>query len=423
MRVLVTGASGFIGSRLVRALLRAGHQVTAAGRRPVERCDFIEADFAAVPPPAFWLPRLAGIDAIVNAVGLLRESGAQTFEALHLRGPCALFEAAAQAGVRRIVQVSALGADAGARSSYHRSKKAADDFLLGQATVSATVVQPSLVYGEGGASARLFNGMATLPLIALPGRGDQSVQPVHVDDLVEALVNLVDDPHRLAGERLPLVGPEPLTLREFLDRLRRAMGLPPGRFLSVPLPLVRLAAWLGNRFHTGLLDTATLDMLMRGNTGPAAPTGALLGRAPRPVSAFVDPAAAAGARALGRLWWCLPPLRWSVAAVWIVTGLLSLGLYPVQESYALLGRFGVTGFWAPWLLYGAALFDLALGLAVFVLRRRQALWAAQIALMLGYTALLTWRLPEFWLHPFGPLLKNLPMLAAIGVLWTFEESR
>ena len=423
MRVLVTGASGFIGSRLVQALLRAGHRVTAAGRRPVEGCGFIDADFAAVPPPAFWGPRLAGIDAIVNAVGLLRESGDQTFEALHLRAPCALFEAAAQVGVRRIVQVSALGADSGARSDYHRSKKAADDFLLGLGTVSATVLQPSLVYGEGGASARLFNGMATLPLIALPGRGDQSVQPVHVDDLVEALVSLVEDPGRLAGERLPVVGPEPLTLRGFLGGLRRAMGLRSGRFLPVPLPLVRMAAHLGGALPTSLLDTATLDMLVRGNTGPAAPLGAVLGRPPRPVSAFVDPTAAAGARALGRLWWCLPPLRWSVAAVWIVTGLLSLGLYPVQESYALLGRFGVSGPWAPWLLYGAALFDLALGVAVFALRRRQALWAAQIALMLSYTALLTWRLPEFWLHPFGPLLKNLPMLAAIGVLWTFEESR
>jgi hypothetical protein len=124
-----------------------------------------------------------------------------------------------------------------------------------------------------------------------------------------------------------------------------------------------------------------------------------------------------------RLAWLLPLLRLSIALVWIVTGLLSFGLYPVQDSYALLARLGITGALAPLMLYGAAALDLALGVATLVLRRRVLLWWMQIALMLGYMVLITWALPEFWLHPFGPILKNLPMLVAVGLLLALEEPR
>jgi hypothetical protein len=107
--------------------------------------------------------------------------------------------------------------------------------------------------------------------------------------------------------------------------------------------------------------------------------------------------------------------------MWIVTGLLSLGLYPVSASYALLARVGVPEGWAPPMLYGAALLDLGLGVAVYGMRRRRPLWFAQMALMAGYMVIITWRLPEFWLHPFGPILKNLPILALLGLLAVMEE--
>lgn len=423
MKVLLTGATGFIGRRLAVALAQAGHEVLAVVRRPGAALPGVHTqiagDFTRDLQAADWQARLAGIEVVVNAVGILRERGTQRFDTLHEAGPIALFRACVAAGVTRVVQISALGADTQARSRYHRSKKTADDALLAL-PLQASVVQPSLVYGPGGASARLFNLLAGLPRLVLPGPGLQRVQPIHVDDLVQALVALVERSQR-TSRRIALVGPRPLTLREFLAGLRAGLGLPPAAAWPVPMPLVRLAAHAGRVWPGALLDDESLAMLERGNTAPADDTTALLGRPPRDVSAFIPPEHAEGAAVMAQLGWLLRLLRVSLALVWIVTGVLSLGLYPVDDSYALLARLDVHGALAPVLLYGAAALDLLLGLLTLTLRRhRAALWLVQLGLILGYTALITWRLPEFWLHPYGPILKNLPMLAAIVVLMVLE---
>jgi uncharacterized protein YbjT (DUF2867 family) len=427
VKVLVCGASGFIGRHLGRRLLRSGHTVVAVMRHasngPVG--DFashaVTGDFSRDVSAADWLPRLAGVDVVVNAVGILRERGEQRFERLHVRGPIALFDACVQAGVPRVVQISALGADEQAQSAFHLSKRMADQHLL-SLPLAGTVVQPSLVYGPGGASAALFTLLASLPLIPVPGRGEQPVQPVHVDDMVQALQALIERETDV-GQSLPLVGPHPLALRELIARLRAGMRLPPPRWLEVPLPLVRVTAAVADRVPGVPFDRQTLQMLERGNTAPAESTQRLLGRPARAVESFIEREHATSARVQGLLAWLLPLLRLSIALVWIVTGLLSFGLYPVQDSYALLARLGITGALAPVMLYGAAALDLALGVATLVLRRRVLLWWTQIALMLGYMGLITWALPEFWLHPFGPILKNLPMLAAVALLLALEEPR
>jgi hypothetical protein len=316
-----------------------------------------------------------------------------------------------------VIQVSALGADSHAQSRYHLSKRHADDFLRGL-PLRSVIVQPSLVFGPGGTSARLFTMLASLPLIPVPGNGGQQVQPVHVDDVVAAVLASMHEPlHRRA--ELPLVGPEPLSLRGFLALLREAMGLPAARFLQVPMPLVRAAARIGEKLPGALLDPETLGMLERGNTGSAQEITALLGRAPRSISAFVRDAASTRLRA--PLDWLLPLLRFSIALVWIVTGIVSLGLYPVADSYALLARVHIEGALAPVMLYSAALLDLAFGIATLMMRRRRWLWVAQAAVMIFYTVVISFFLPEFWLHPYGPLLKNLPMLAAILLLFEVEE--
>src|SRR5690242_8611160 len=135
--ILITGASGFIGSHLVVALAAAGHRIVCASRgQPGDIRDskesqltYIAADFTRDFDMEVWKKRLAGIDVVINAAGILRKHGSQTFLALHDLAPRALF-AACQAANVKVVQISALGADENARSRYHLSKKAADEALL-----------------------------------------------------------------------------------------------------------------------------------------------------------------------------------------------------------------------------------------------------------------------------------------------------
>lgn len=434
MRVLVGGATGFIGRRLVDALHARGHSVIAAARRPEKLRDrypdlqCVSVDYRKDHAPEAWLPRLRDVDAVVNAVGIFQGSESR-FEALHIDAPQALFEACVQAGVRRVIQISALGADpapssgpgvdTGAQTPYHQTKHAADEHLR-SLPLDWTIVQPSLVYGPEGASARLFTTLAALPLIPLPGRGDQIVQPVHLNDLVALLVALLEN-GGCVHKTLPAVGPEPVSLRAMLSKLRSGMSLGPGRFLPMPMSLVKLAAGLAEHLPGVLLSRDALQMLQSGNQGDPADTAALLGRPPVPVQDFVDPVRAPAVRLSAELNWLLPLLRLSIALVWLGSGIVSLGLYPVDQSYALLAGVGVTGALAPLMLYGAAGLDIALGVATLALRRRRLLWLFQIGLIVVYSAILTVQFPEFWLHPFGPLLKNLPMLAILAALLVLER--
>ncbi|MBX6393134.1 MAG: SDR family oxidoreductase [Burkholderiales bacterium] len=420
MNILLCGANGFIGRHLAAALAARGHRVLRGVHSADGLDDAVAIDYTRDHSPEIWRPRLEGVDVVINAVGILREVGGATFGALHARAPIALFEAASQAGVRRIVQISALGADDKAQSRYHRSKKQADDYLA-TLPVDWVVVQPSLVYGPDGASARLFETLASLPFVPLPAGGRQAIQPVHIDDLVEALVRLVEHEGPLRGV-LPAVGAEAITFRDWLMSLRAQLGLP--RTLGLPIPhwMMRSAAALGERLP-GLLDRETLAMLERGNTASCETMTALLGRLPRDASRFIAADTARERALTARSNWMLPLLRFSVALVWILTGLVSLGLYPVEASYALLAQVGITGAAAPVALYGAALLDLAFGVGVYALEppRRRWLWRAQMLLILAYSVIIALALPEYRLHPFGPLLKNVPLFAVILLLHEFED--
>jgi uncharacterized protein YbjT (DUF2867 family) len=418
--VLLLGATGFIGACLLDRLLCSGYQVTCGVRKAPQlaRCRHIAVDYNRDRSESAWLPRLTGIDAVINAVGILRETDAATFAALHIAAPGALFRACVQAGIKKIIQISALGADALAASAYHRSKKQADDELAAL-PLQWVIVQPSLVFGVSGASTTLLTTLAALPLVPVPGNGAQCVQPVHIDDLAEMIVRLLETGN-FDHQRIAAVGPRPLTLREYLRALRLAMGLGEPRYLRVPMVLMRAAAALGDRLPRTLLDRDALAMLMRGNVASADAITAVLGRPPRGVDAFIERASARGIANEARLTWLLPLLRATVALVWIVTGILSLGVYPVAESYALLERVGLQGVAASTALHGAALLDLAFGFGSFLMRQRKWLWRAQMVLILVYTVIITIYLPEFWLHPYAPVLKNLPLLAAILMLHELE---
>jgi len=423
MRVLLTGASGFIGRAVAQALRERGHAVVRVLRHPPRGApDVVQADFAAVPRRGWWLAHLAGIDAVVNTVGILREQGGQTFRAVHTESPIELFQACAAAGVRTIVQISALGADEGAPSAYHRSKKAADD-VLRTLPVAGAIVQPSLVYGPGGTSAALFDKLAMAPVLPFPQGGRMRVQPVHVDDVVQGIVRLVEAPP-LSVATLAFAGPQAIAFRDYLADLRTALGEPrPQWVIALPESLFRTGARIVGELPGSMLDAETADMLLAGNVTDHNALPDLLQRAPRAPGEFVPVAQREVQRraAVVDLW--LPVLRVALAFLWLWTAAVSFGLYPVQDSYDLLAHVHLHGLPASIALYGAAGLDLVLGVLTLAAPAawRRRVWLAQAALIAGYTLLITLFLPAYWLHPYGPIAKNVPLLALIGLLWVLER--
>jgi uncharacterized protein YbjT (DUF2867 family) len=330
VRVLMTGATGFIGRNLARALLAQGHELVCAVRDPARLAlgagtwRAVQVDLATAPDTAFWRPHLAGVDAVINAVGIIREQPGQTFDALHHRAPSALFKAAAEAGVRIAVQVSALGADDSAQSRYHRSKKAADDTLRAL-SVSGAVVQPSIVYGDSPGSA-MFHTMAASPLLAMPQAGGMQVQPVHVDDVVQGILAVLQTPPTPVAT-IAFVGPEPMSMAQFLRGLRAALGLP-GKLpcvLPLPTPLFMLTARVASLVPGSILDTETAGMLLRGNAAPAGDFTRLLGRAPRGVDRFIASVDAPALRA--RIWRDITGLALKAGAVALGVIVLAAGVW------------------------------------------------------------------------------------------------
>lgn len=416
-RILICGATGFLGRNMEQHLSAAGHTVLRGLRQP-QRPGDLRFDFADAGQAGDWVSQLAGIDVVINCVGIIVESAKATFFDLHQRGPQHLFAACVAAGVRRVVQVSALGAARG-DTPYFASKLAADEFLM-QQPIAWQIVRPSLIYGPDGRSARFFRQLASLPLIPLPAGGGQALQPIHIDDLCAAIAALLD-PATPAGQCVDLVGPRPTTTRQMLLEFRRSMGFGPAFCLSIRGGLMSLAAKLLSHLPGALLTPDTWKMLQAGSTAEAAPLTALLGRPPRELADFIPPADAQNARLQALAAWRNPLLRVALALVWIVTGLVSLGIYPVEDSLSLLARTGLNGIPALVALYGAAGLDLAFGWATLFHPGRR-LWLGQMALIVGYSLVIAFCLPEYLTHPFGPLTKNLPILALLFVLLSEESA-
>ncbi|MDW5418069.1 SDR family oxidoreductase [Iodobacter sp. CM08] len=403
MNILLLGGSGLIGSRLSKALLAAGHSLTLLSRHAGCAADYtpIQADFAALQSPNDWLPHLAGIDIVINAVGIFAESARQTFADIHCAAPQALFSACELAGVRRVIQISALGAAPDAPTAYWRSKGIADASLA-ESNLDWTIVRPSLIYAPEGASCRVFCSLATLPCLThLSGAAD--VQPVHIDDLIALLIKLAAQP-MASKQVINAVGPTAMPLSHWWQSLRQAMGLAPALTMAIAPWLQNLAArYLPN----SLLTPDSLSMLRSGNSADARPFATLLGRAPQP--ALPTQQDKTEVRRHAQLSWLLPLLQLSIALVWFGTAAVSLWAWPRAESYALLGKTGIPSAWQPLLFYGSVAMDTLFGVLCLLGKG----WRLQLCLVLTYSIIIACKLPEFLWHPFGPLLKNLPILALL----------
>ena len=239
-RVTVFGGSGFIGRYVVERLADRDAVVTVAVRdpekakhlRPLGQVGQVTPVAANISDAAAVARVVEGADAVINLVGILYSQGRQNFKAIHADAPATLGRAAAEAGVARLIHISAIGASATAISEYQRSK-AAGEAALRAAFPAATILRPSIVFGPEDGFFNLFGALARmLPALPLYGGGNTRFQPVYVGDVATAVVNALDDPAS-AGETYELGGPSVYTFAELmqivLEQTRR-------RRLLVPVP-------------------------------------------------------------------------------------------------------------------------------------------------------------------------------------------
>jgi uncharacterized protein YbjT (DUF2867 family) len=290
----VFGGSGFIGRYVVTNLARDGWLVRVAVRRPDEALFLKTAGaIGQVTPVATNVrdrPSVAravqGADAIVNLVGILHETGRQRFQAVQAGGARTIAEEAARAGARRLVHVSAIGADANSRSEYARTK-AEGEAAVRQAFPTATILRPSIVFGPEDGFFNRFAKMAQLsPALPLIGGGRTRFQPVYVGDVAEAVVKAIETP-AAAGQTYELGGPK---IYSFADLMRLLLHETGRKRLLMPLPFP-VASLMGAVLQCLPSPQLTLDQVRQLKRDNVVSDGAVglanLGITPTAVEAIV----------------------------------------------------------------------------------------------------------------------------------------
>jgi len=238
--VTVFGGSGFVGRSVVRALARKGYRIRVAVRRPdlafhlqpsgdVGQIHAVQANLRY---PASIKTALEGADAAINLVGILHESGRQTFEEVHVSGAQEIARAAAELGITKFVHMSALSADSDSGSEYARTK-AEGEARVREALDTATILQPSVVFGQGDNFFNKFAALARImPVFPLVGGGHTKFQPLYVGDLAQAFVACLENVEA-TGKTYELGGPEVLSLAEIMEFIFTTIDR---KRITVPLP-------------------------------------------------------------------------------------------------------------------------------------------------------------------------------------------
>lgn len=428
MNILLTGASGFIGHHLLRTLEQQGHHITACCRTPdkllftAKNTTVHALNFTDMTSVDDWLPLLKKCDAVINCVGIIVESHNQSFQLLHSHVPIALFKAAEHVGVKKVIQMSALGADESAQSAYHLSKKSADD-LLKSLSLDWFILQPSIVYGDGAQSMALFHALATLPIHTLIDGGQQQLQPIHISDVTATISQCLktDTPAQLT---LPLVGSSVISFKQLLTHLRQRLGKKPALSISLSGEIAQRTAFLGQYLGEPTLNAENIAMLRRGNTADVAPLTRFMGHPPKDIQQqLLSHSANQAERWHAGLYFLRPLLRLSIAFLWLWSGITALFFFPTEQSYQFLAASGITGNTATITLYSLAITDIILGIGTLISNRIRPLLLFQLSLLVLYTLAISLTLAEFWLHPFGPVLKNIPLLATLLVYLTLEGEK
>ncbi len=282
MKVFLTGATGFVGTEILRQLHRAGHSARIITRHPGSgKAHDASADLHAqvyagdVLDPSTLAGKLEGVEAVIHLVGIISEYGSSTFERVHYQGTKNVLEAAREAGVARFLHMSALGTRPEASSRYHRSKWAAEEAVR-QSGRQYTIFRPSIIYGPGDLFVnRIATAARYSPVLPILGDGKFRLQPVSVESVAQAFVRALTEPASI-GQTYDLAGPAAFTFEALTDQILEVIGRRPVK-AHTPLGLARgVATVLENVVPAVLRQAPPLNrdqllMLQEDNVGNPRP--------------------------------------------------------------------------------------------------------------------------------------------------------
>ena len=418
MKILIIGATGFIGKSIYKRLEYQNYDVLAGVRNPTLFAkEAIEIDFMHLDKDENLVQKLRGVEVVVNAVGIIAQQNGQTFKQMHTIAPIALFDACKEAEVKKIIHISALGSQNGT-TPYHTSKNEADIYLR-KLGVPYAILHPSIVYGEGGKSTALFEALASLPLTPIIGDGSQLLQPIALNDLINSVIRAIKSKEEKI--EFNLVGEDVVTYKELLQGFRQFLNRPATKSISVPT--------FGTDFIGKILDEPTVNsdniiMLNQGNSADITPLSDFLDYTPIGIKKNLFNKKANNAQKLyASLYLVSPILRLIIGFVWIWSGVVSAFLYPQPLALDLLHEVGISSSYDVFVLYGASFLDIVLGICIILNFKLRALLLFSFVVIVGYTLILTLLASHHWFHPFGAILKNLPLLVSIYMLIQMEKYR
>jgi uncharacterized protein YbjT (DUF2867 family) len=439
MRILVTGAYGLIGSACLARLNQDDHDLVGAGRNPAEAerrfpyARWIAADFRKLTTPAAWRPLLADIEVVVNCVGVLQDGAGDDTRGVHVAGTCALFDAAASLGIRKIVHLSAIGVGEAGPSDFARTKAAADRHLQGL-DLDWVILRPGLVLAPavyGGTA--LLRGIAGLPGVTPLIESDARIQVVSIDDVARTVAMCVkpEGPRRVVWQ---LAHPQVLALSAIVVAIRQWLGFAPARLLRLPRPVgaivAAIADLLGYLGWRSPIRSTSLAQLASGVVGDPAAWIATTGIRP---ASLVDILAARPSgvqdRWFARLYFVKPLAIGGLALASISAGVVTLRLLSGSTPWLrpLLAEAGPLAAATVVLTVLGAVAHIVLGLGALVRSTARAAFIGMaLVAIAGALVNIVTVLPyasQLWLEYFVIVSAAVPMVLASLVALAILDDR